>query len=128
MGCHFLLQGIFLTQESNLCLLHWQADSLPLSHQGSPKTFIALRLIIYHEAQAISSLWAPLRTVLEAVACCALPSPGRGLKPSSYFFQTLSRIFYSLGGKAEILAATKGHRMGEICWWTSVGLESRGMS
>ncbi|XP_045022119.1 hairy/enhancer-of-split related with YRPW motif-like protein isoform X2 [Bubalus bubalis] len=30
MGCHFLLQGIFLTQGSNLCLLHWQAGSLPL--------------------------------------------------------------------------------------------------
>ena len=27
----FLLQGIFLTQGSNLYLLHWQADSLPLS-------------------------------------------------------------------------------------------------
>ena len=24
--CHFLLQGIFPTQRSNLCLLHWQAD------------------------------------------------------------------------------------------------------
>ena len=37
--CHFLLQGIFLTQGSNphlLCLLRWQADSLPLSHLGSP--------------------------------------------------------------------------------------------
>ena len=33
---HFLLQGIFLTQGLNLCLLHWQADFLPLSHQGSP--------------------------------------------------------------------------------------------
>ena len=28
--------GIFSNQGSNLCLLHWQADSLPLSHQGSP--------------------------------------------------------------------------------------------
>ena len=36
MGCHFLLQGIFLTQGSNPHLLHWQAGSLPLSHQGSP--------------------------------------------------------------------------------------------
>ena len=36
VGCHFLLQGIFLTQASNLCLLHWQADSLPLSYQRSP--------------------------------------------------------------------------------------------
>ena len=35
VGYHFLLQGIFLTQGSNLHLLQWQADSLPLSHQGS---------------------------------------------------------------------------------------------
>ena len=27
--------GIFLYQVSNLCLLRWQVDSLPLSHQGS---------------------------------------------------------------------------------------------
>ena len=33
--CHFLLQGIFPTQELNLCLLHWQADSLPLPHLGT---------------------------------------------------------------------------------------------
>ena len=33
VGCHFLLHGIFLAQESNLFLLHWQAESLPLSHQ-----------------------------------------------------------------------------------------------
>ena len=32
---HFLLQGIFPTQVRNLCLLHWQADSLPLSDQGN---------------------------------------------------------------------------------------------
>ena len=37
MGCHFLLQEIFLTQGMNskfLCLLHWQVDSLPLPHLG----------------------------------------------------------------------------------------------
>ena len=28
--------GIFLDQGLNPCLLHWQVDSLPLSHQGSP--------------------------------------------------------------------------------------------
>ena len=33
VGCHFLLQGIFLIQGSNLSLLCWQADSLQLSHQ-----------------------------------------------------------------------------------------------
>ena len=34
MGCHALLQGIFLTQGSNpylLCLLLWQSGSLPLT-------------------------------------------------------------------------------------------------
>ena len=34
VGCHVLLQGIFLTQGLNLSLLsllHWQADSLPLA-------------------------------------------------------------------------------------------------
>ena len=35
VGYHFLLQGIFPTQGSNLRLLYWQADSLPLSHPGS---------------------------------------------------------------------------------------------
>ena len=36
VGCHFFLQGIFPTRGLNLCLLHWQADSLSLEHQGSP--------------------------------------------------------------------------------------------
>ena len=31
VGCLFLLQGTFSIQRSNPCLLHWQADSLPLS-------------------------------------------------------------------------------------------------
>ena len=34
VGCHFLLQRIFPTPGSNPRLLHWQADSLPLSYQG----------------------------------------------------------------------------------------------
>ena len=39
VGSHFFLQGILLTQRSNLRLLqllHSQVDSLPLSHLGSP--------------------------------------------------------------------------------------------
>ena len=31
--------GIFPDQGSNPCPLHWQADSQPLRHQGSPKCF-----------------------------------------------------------------------------------------
>ena len=33
----FPSQGIFPIQGLNTHLLHWQVDSLPLSHQGSPK-------------------------------------------------------------------------------------------
>ena len=39
MGCCALLQGIFLTQGWNLCLLcllHWQVGSLPLAHSSLP--------------------------------------------------------------------------------------------
>ena len=42
VDCHFLLHGIFLAQGLNLCLLghlHWQTDSLPLSHLGSPSNY-----------------------------------------------------------------------------------------
>ena len=49
-GTIFFLQGIFLTQGLNPHLLHWQADSLPLSHQGSPLTSILLR-------QELNSIW-----------------------------------------------------------------------
>ena len=39
LGCHFLLQGIFLTQGLNphlLYFLHWQADFLLLAPPGEP--------------------------------------------------------------------------------------------
>ena len=41
VGCHTLLQGIFLTQRSNLqlsYLLYWQTGSLPLAPPGKPPT------------------------------------------------------------------------------------------
>jgi len=36
VGCHFLLQGIFLTQGLNPGLPHCRQTLYPLSHQGSP--------------------------------------------------------------------------------------------
>ena len=52
MGCHFLLQGIFPTQELThvrFHLLHLQADSLPLSYLGS-----FLFLIRYYQVRSNS--------------------------------------------------------------------------
>ena len=34
--------GIFPDQGSNLCPLHWQADSQPLCHQGSPQCILVV--------------------------------------------------------------------------------------
>ena len=42
MGCHFFIQEISPTQGSNLRLLHWQADSLLLSHLGSPRMYVLM--------------------------------------------------------------------------------------
>ena len=46
VGCHFHLQGLFLNQGSNQHLLHWQVDSLPMSHLGNlPQIYCSLCLI-----------------------------------------------------------------------------------
>ena len=48
VGCHFLLQGIFTTQGSNLhlpSLLNWQVDSLPTEAPGKPEEAVAKRQI-----------------------------------------------------------------------------------
>ena len=43
VGCHLLLQETFTTQGLNLGLSSLQADSLPQSHQGSPKIGITFQ-------------------------------------------------------------------------------------
>ena len=45
--------GIFPDQGSNTCPLHWQADSQPLCHQGSPQLLFLMLL-----AQVGLSWWA----------------------------------------------------------------------
>ena len=57
VGCHFLLQGIFLTLRSNLHFLHWQVNSLPLSHMGS--TAKAMRECVHGSVASVvsDSLW-----------------------------------------------------------------------
>ena len=47
VGCHFLLQGIYLTQGSNLSLLHWQVGFLPLAPPGNPLRIIPVWFYFY---------------------------------------------------------------------------------
>ena len=43
--------GVFPDQRSNPCALHWQADSYPLYHQGSP----VLVLLLFRKKDVV--LW-----------------------------------------------------------------------
>ena len=64
VGFHFLLQRIFPTQGLNpslLHLLHWQVDSLPLSHPGS--------LIKFASNQYAFKLQRALIVELKIVVC-----------------------------------------------------------
>ena len=64
VGCHFLLQGIFLIQGLNLCLLHWQAGFfvfvfLTTEPPGKPFKFTYRCILDYRNPDAvISSLHA----------------------------------------------------------------------
>ena len=71
VGCHFLLQGIFQTQGSNLSLLHWQADSLPQSHLESP---LLLHLIFFLVMNRILVTKGWLFAYPQAVCFYLLPS------------------------------------------------------
>ena len=56
VGCHFLLQGLFSTQGSNpslLCLLHWQADSLPPRHLRSPLPSVKFLKYIFNTVSLV---------------------------------------------------------------------------
>ena len=56
MGCHALLQGIFLTQGSNLGLLYCRQIPWCLSHQGNPDCWMDEHLILY---QPVLGCWLP---------------------------------------------------------------------
>ena len=69
VSCHAFLQGIFPTQEWNphlLCLLHWQVDSLPLSHLGNPESF----LIVLNRFQCLLFFFSYLDLFLFLLPYC----------------------------------------------------------
>lgn len=57
--CHFLLQGIILTQELKTCLLlhllNWEADSLPLERPGKPKDKARINQPVHKKANSSKS-------------------------------------------------------------------------
>ena len=57
VGCNFPLQGILQTQGLNLPLLHWQADSLRLSHQGSPSQSMKVKVRSLSRVRLFETPW-----------------------------------------------------------------------
>ena len=62
VGWHFLLQGIFPNQWSNLsliCFLHWQVSSLPLAPPGKPCLILChlYFLSLYRNTPVALDLW-----------------------------------------------------------------------
>ena len=45
--------GIFPDQGSNPCPLHWQADSQPLRHQGSPHPFLSKAVLLALQSPSV---------------------------------------------------------------------------
>ena len=82
VGCHFLLHRIFPNQELSPCLQHWQVDSLPLCHLGSPILYPTyIYIYIYLVTQTVKNLPAMQETGL---------TPGLGRSPgegNGYLFQ-----------------------------------------
>ena len=93
MGYHFLLWGIFLTQGSNVYLLHplhWQVDFSPLCHQRNPQN---IKNMISFEFGMTNTVWKWASKVAlvvknllagagDARDACSIPglerSPGEG--------------------------------------------------
>ena len=98
-GCHALLQGIFLTQGSNLCHFwfpHWQAGSLPLVPPGKVKVkwLSCVRLFLTPWAIAYQGPQSMEFSRQEYWSGLAFPSPGDfpnpGIKPVSPSLQVNS--------------------------------------
>ena len=128
--------GIFPTQGSNQCLLHRQAESLPLSHQGSPGChllnsskncpnlrFKMILLALDISANSTSPLLSTLpifsgaylslaqnSTSLSLCKCCPFclkhPSTYHSLEKSPPTLQTLSRDHLSPPAFQDFLLST----------------------
>ena len=78
MGCHALLQGIFLTQALKPWLWHllyWQAGALPLTPRGKPHTIV------------IEDITELMNCVIDITCCLKLGSSTWNERKEGYMIQ-----------------------------------------
>ena len=111
VGCHSLLQGIFLTQGLNLCLLHCRQILYHLSHQKSPNVDFLIvsyfKLDLWVNVVKIKMLMAQLcPTLCDTMnlalrLLCPWNSPGKNTGVGCHFL--LQGIFPTQGWNPGLL-------------------------
>ena len=101
VGYHFLLQGIFPTQESNPGFLHCGQMLYRLSHQGSPQswgTYIQKEESLWNHLASSPHLWNKMIRY-----CNLLISPVLIACDSKFWFLKLTQPLISLNTLRQIL-------------------------
>ena len=80
--------GIFPDRGSNPCPLHWQADSQPLRHQGSPPLTLLMNLPQRHRASDME------RCMCKLLTTALLREHGLGTAPASLIENWLKKPFH----------------------------------
>ena len=96
VGCHFLLQGIFLTQGLNLCLLcllHGQAGSLPLVPPQKHNCWWYSLMILCISVVIIVPSFSFLFLLIWAPSLFFLMSLAKGLSVLLYLLKELALSF-----------------------------------
>ena len=122
-GCHFLLQGIFLSQGLNLNLLHWMADSLPLHHLGSTWNISSVQF--NHSVMSDSLQPHGLQHTRPP---CPSPTPGvySNLRPlSQWCHPTISSPVVPFSSRLQSFPASESFQMSQFF---SSGVQSTGVS
>ena len=107
--------GIFPDQGSNPRPLHWQADSQPLRHQGSPNLFVLNHLFASYPSHCLL-IQLPSWPVIWGVSFLQVPPPATSLSPSPSLLWNLpfteshcSTVTNSLSFPSPINFLTKGN-------------------
>ena len=116
MGCHFLLQGIFLTQRSNQISCKspaMQADSLLLSHWGNPYRWIFAPFPPYPASNHLLCCWRKVVTNLDSILKSRHYFANKGPSSQSYGFSSSHKWMWELDYKESWV-------LKNWCFWTVV--------